>query len=193
MSGLLTDALPETIQGLPIAWEFQAMVEIEQLLFDEQTSNADKVSRVLARFYPRGWGSMPITTAWEWLLWFQRCGRPVDDRAVRSGRRSVSRAYDFGQDAPLIVAAFQQAYHIDLLTTEMHWWRFRALFDGLPDSCRLCRIMEYRVADTDDLPPKAQAFYDRMKRKYALTSAAPRKMTKEQHEQDFIKRLRREG
>lgn len=57
-----------------------------------------------------------------------------------------TRALDYVQDGDYIVAAFQQAYGIDLTSCEyMHWHRFNALIIGLPDETRLAKIMGYRT------------------------------------------------
>lgn len=48
-------------------------------------------------------------------------------------------------DGDYIYAAFMQAYHIDLISTDMHWHKFLALMNGLPDSTRLSAIMGYRA------------------------------------------------
>ena len=41
------------------------------------------------------------------------------------------RLYSFTQDAKLIYSAFSQTHGIDLQTSEMHWWKFLALFMDL--------------------------------------------------------------
>lgn len=63
----------------------------------------------------------------------------------RSGGSSA-RALDYILDGDYIVAAFQQAYGIDLISCEhMHWHRFNALIVGLPDETRLAKAMGYRT------------------------------------------------
>lgn len=47
-------------------------------------------------------------------------------------------------DGDYIVAAFQQAYGIDLTTCDMHWHRFKALLVGLPENTILSKAMGYR-------------------------------------------------
>ena len=61
------------------------------------------------------------------------------------------RAVDYVLDGDYIVAAFQQAYGIDLTSCEyMHWHRFKALFTGLPDETRMAKIMGYRTWTKSD-------------------------------------------
>lgn len=63
------------------------------------------------------------------------------------GARGDARAVDFIADGEYIVAAFQQAYGIDLTdpATSMHWHRFMALFRGLPEDTMISKIMGYRT------------------------------------------------
>lgn len=173
--------------------DFRAMIRYEQLLFAPDIPAADKVERLLRLLFPSGYGG-DKTAAWNALRWYHRCGQDTL-AADRSEHHPARRAYDWEQDSCRIVAAFQQAYGIDLTSTKLHWWYFRALFDNLPADCRLCKIMEYRVADTASLPEKTRAFYEKMRQLYSLDRlvAPNRKMTVEEHDALFIARLRREG
>lgn len=65
----------------------------------------------------------------------------------RSGGKSEHvRAVDYVEDGELIVAAFRQAYGIDLTdpSLEMHWHLFLALFRGLPSDTIMAQVMGYR-------------------------------------------------
>ena len=81
----------------------------------------------------------------EALLWFYRCGAEAEEgQACGGGGGPVKKAYCFEQDADLIFAAFWGQYNLDLsLESGLHWWKFRALFMGLPAECELKKIMGY--------------------------------------------------
>ena len=66
------------------------------------------------------------------------------------------------------MAAFQQAYGIDLTTTKLHWWRFKALFAALPEDTRMFQIMSYRAVDLSRLEGAERERYARLKDIYAL-------------------------
>lgn len=74
---------------------------------------------------------------------------------------------DFVQDGDHIVASFQQAYGIDLTVEDMHWHRFKALFNGLPDSTKMAKIMGYRDYNEQDAKRK---YEDAMKEQRAAWS-----------------------
>lgn len=66
-------------------------------------------------------------------------------RSVGGG--SAERAMDMVLDGEYIVASFQAAYGIDLTDPllEMHWHRFKALLNGLPDDAKMSNIMGHRT------------------------------------------------
>lgn len=71
------------------------------------------------------------------------------DQIVKEENRgkAETKAFDFVQDAPLIYAAFWQAYGIDLHKQKgkLHWRQFVALFCGLPDHTRIMQIIDIRI------------------------------------------------
>lgn len=70
----------------------------------------------------------------------------------RGGAEGGERVLDLVLDGDFIVAAFQQAYGIDLTDPglSMHWHRFLALLRGLPDDTALSRVMGFRGWRADD-------------------------------------------
>ncbi len=95
-------------------------------------------------------GSRPFGTDWhEPLMEFYASPNPTP----RTERRDGPREIDLIEDGELIVAAFQQAYGIDLTATDMHWHRFKALLNGIPDDTRLAQVMGIRGYKK---PPKHQ-------------------------------------
>ena len=196
---ILTNPMPELVsvggQLFQIVTDFRPWLTFEVSIMDPDIYPEMLVDISIDALYvnpPEGHARTHLAAAlFDKLIWFYRCGRP--EKAERcSGGSPCARAYDFEQDAALIMAAFQQAYGIDLTTATMHWWRFRALFEALPDSCRICKIMEYRTADTSDMPEKTKALYEKMQEKYRLDPVpyAGRRLTVEKHNAEFIARLR---
>lgn len=70
----------------------------------------------------------------------------------RGGAEGGERVLDLVLDGDFIVAAFQQAYGIDLTDPglSMHWHRFLALLRGLPEDTALSRVMGFRGWRADD-------------------------------------------
>lgn len=58
---------------------------------------------------------------------------------------------NFREDEAIIYASFLQAYGIDLYEVGyLHWWKFKALVAGIPESTTLGQIMQLRSYDGDD-------------------------------------------
>ena len=96
------------------------------------------------------------------------------------------QTYSFTYDASLIYAAFLAQYRIDLTKDHIHWWLFRALFEGLTDENKICKVMEIRSVDLSKIKDKEQkAHYRRLKRIYRL----PDPRCEEEREADMINAL----
>ena len=54
------------------------------------------------------------------------------------------KAVDYAIDADYIFAAFMERYGIDLVESDMHWYKFQALFKGLHGT-KLNEIIGYRL------------------------------------------------
>lgn len=63
-------------------------------------------------------------------------------------------AFDFDIDADLIYSAFMQQYGIDLVDTDMHWYKFLALMQGLSDDTKLGKVIGYRTYEKSDKKPE---------------------------------------
>lgn len=71
------------------------------------------------------------------------------------GMPRQERAFDWLLDSDYLVAAFQQAYGIDLTSTDMHWHRFLALWRGLPGDTKLAEIIGHRTWRKTNRSPDA--------------------------------------
>lgn len=196
---LIADPLPASAQGFFLECnDYRPMVRFEAAMLRSHTDqDAQQMlqSTMMWMFGPPS--KKNPHAAFDALLWFYRCGRPAPTE-MGSGPRPPL-AFDYIIDGPLIAAAFQSAYGLDLTDpcTTIHWWRFQALLQGLPDECRFCRVIGWRTADLSGLKGKQLAFYSDMKRKFALPADLGGEKqvyaTKAEWDAAFIQRLRRQA
>lgn len=106
------------------------------------------------------------------------------------GKGDNKKAFDFDKDSSYIYAAFLAAYSIDLTTADMHWWKFLSLFQSLPEDCQMCKIIQYRVADTSKMSKEQKEFYNRMKQLHSLDADKP-KMTLEERNRMMIEQAKK--
>ena len=120
--------------------------------------------KALQMYYP----DIPlnITAAVERLLWFYQCGKEGEKGA---GVANSKRIYSFEYDSEYIYAAFLDQYGIDLQETNLHWWKFKALFHALKEDNQIVKIMGYRaVSITNKMSKEQKDFYRSMKKQYEI-------------------------
>lgn len=170
----LLEQLPDRvlIDGVeyPINPDFRAIILIDQIMHDKDLGDTEKILSALNIFFN---GEEPMQTgkAIEKLGWFFRCGeKEKDTEKIRNRFQRKARAIDYCKDSRLIWAAFLQTYQIDLTQpARLHWWKFCALMENLPDTCKISKIMMYRTVDTSNMSKQQKNFYAKMRKKYSLT------------------------
>lgn len=66
-------------------------------------------------------------------------------------------AFSFQEDAGCIYSAFVDVYGIDLQTIPyMHWWKFKTLFDWLPENTEIKQRIMYRTIDVSSIKDKEE-------------------------------------
>lgn len=109
--------------------------------------------RVLETFdvFTRDW---PDADKIDYACWLLIRGRPRNkvtalnaayDALIEPKKADGPKTFDFVQDAPLIYAAFMQAYGIDLFQQRIHWWRFINLLNALPSDTRFVEVVSIRA------------------------------------------------
>lgn len=66
-------------------------------------------------------------------------------------------AFSFQEDAGCIYSAFIDCYGIDLQAIPyMHWWKFKTLFDWLPEDTEIKQRIMYRTVDINTIKDKEE-------------------------------------
>ena len=90
------------------------------------------------------------------------CGNVTYKGNNKNSNSIRHRAFDFEYDSNLLYAAFLAQYGIDLEQIEyLHWWKFKALFDGLNDQHKLSEVIKCRRTDLAKVKNKEQRKYIR--------------------------------
>lgn len=146
----------------------EKLVEILKLCYDLEKTNplpqtAEKAMLALSEFY---------------------AGKKLQGEKETVATQRQKRIYSFAEDAEYIYAAFLSQYNINLNRIRyLHWWEFKALFQGLDDTHKFSKIMEYRAMDLSKVKDKEEKrFYRQMKQLYAL----PDNRTEEEKEADML-------
>ena len=135
MIDLTRDSLPSALivggEVFPVDTSFRTWMKFQQVLVKEGVA----WEGVFADAVPDDpeW----VEAALEFLA--------SENATPRGTAKSDARAVDLVLDGDYIAASFQQAYGIDLTCCDMHWHRFKALLNGLPENTILSRIIGYRT------------------------------------------------
>lgn len=92
--------------------------------------------------------------------------------------RPKEKVFDYEIDADRIHAAFYQQYKIDLLDSDMHWFRFLKLLSNLSDTPSLLNIMHIRSMKVEDsMSATEKARIRKLKKEYALNDGTEQQGT----------------
>lgn len=177
---ILVDRLPTDYKGLKIETNFRSFILFELLMQDRKLNDEEKIMLALNLFYEE----IPkdIKKGIEGILWFYRGGE--QDKKEKKGESKERKAiYSYEHDAKLIYSAFLSQYGLDLNEVDyLHWFKFKALFEGLNDENKICVVMGYRAVDLNKIKDKeTRDKYKKLKNKWAL----PDERTEEEKENDF--------
>lgn len=174
---ILLDLLPDTVDiggvEYPINTDFRISILFELMMQDSSLPDKEKMQEAIRLYYPE----IPhdLKEAVEKLIWFYRCGKVEKAKKNTASQEEEENTqerlvYSFEHDDRYIYAAFLSDYGIDLQDVEdLHWWKFRAMFLALNDSCEFKKIMGYRsMKITSTMSKEQRAFYEKMQRVHAL-------------------------
>ena len=181
---LLVDKLPTEYEGLKIETNFRSFILFELLMQDNKISEKDKILMSIRLFYKEP--PKDLKKAIEGILWFYKCGE--EERESKNvGESTKKQIYSYEHDAKYIYSAFLSQYGLDLNEINyLHWFKFKALFEGLNEENKICEIMSYRSIDLSKIKDKEERKkYRRLQRLWAL----PDNRSREEKEQDFANAL----
>lgn len=168
---LLTKKPPDSIfvcgEKFDINTDFRIWIEVEQLFAENKQLSPEMLLRLFSLVFKEKVLPKSFQETLSAILSFYDCGKTLKKAGKAKG--NTARVVSFTEDADLIYAAFLAQYGIDLTTVSLHWWKFRALFNGLTDKHKICEIMGYRALDISKIKDREQrARYRRLKEIYKL-------------------------
>jgi len=109
-----------------------------------------------------------VNEAIDKLMWFYICGRE-HIKNTQDQRQSKEEIYNFTYDEPKIYASFMQQYGRNIREEDIHWWDFKALFDGLNEDTEMKKVISIRATDLSKIKDKEQKeYYKKLKRAYKI-------------------------
>lgn len=181
----LSDIIKDRIGVLEFNTDFRTSMLFEMLMQDRNIRKKNKIIQAIKLYYPNIRQITDYEKAVEDILWFYRCGKELanSNENVKASDNKNKQVYSYEFDDNYIYSAFLQQYNIDLQDIDyLHWWKFRAMFDGLSKDTKIVEIMGYRAIDLRTVKDKEEKKrLKKLKNLYKL----PDMRTKEQKESDF--------
>jgi len=150
--------------------DFRVAIECNDIALDETIDDFERALAVIYKLF--GEEGINDTNNYIKLLELAQkylsCGKEIKNNV------NEEPDMDFTQDMDFIEASFMSDYNIDLANSEMHWWKFYNLMNGLSNSemgncCVLNRVRNLRTYDTKDIKdPKELEKIKKAKEQVAL-------------------------
>lgn len=184
-NNILLDKLPTRVKiggkFYNINSDFRISILFELLMQDEDIEDELKIPQALKLYFPKIPPLKYIEETINAIMWFYGCGDEKEElnKRIKTTSNDLEQAYCFEHDNAYIYDAFMSQYKIDLSTIKyLHWWKFRALFEGLTEENMIVKIMNYRTMDLSKMDKSEREFYKEKKEFFKL----PKKINKEDEE-----------
>ena len=176
---LLLDDIDYIVQNrvkIPFNTDFRGCILFELLMQDNLIRDEIKIQELIK----------DIKQAIDDILWFYKMDKEENvDKKSKKEEKETKQIYSYEFDNELIYDAYMDQYKINLQRIPyLHWWEFRAMFDGLKEDNKIVEIMGYRAMDISKIKDKEEKkYYKKLQQQYSL----PDMRTTEQKEADFGK------
>ena len=176
----------EKIQ-IPFNSNFRTVILFEIMMQDNRFSERAKTYKALELFYPKLEEITDVKKAIDNIIWFYNCGKDEITSNTNRKKGKNKQIYSYKFDNELIYSAFKDQYNIDLEEIEyLHWWKFKAMFNGLKADNKIVEIMGYRAIDLSKIKDKyMKKHYKQLQEEYKL----PDMRSEEEKEEDFAEAL----
>ena len=155
---------------------------------DKNIDEKDKIALAIKLYYYDMSKIKDIKIAINDILWFYRCGEELKEETSQDkNEEKIKQIYSYEFDDKYIYSAFLEQYNIDLNSINyLHWWKFKALFNGLNEKTKIVEIMGYRAMNLSKIKNKEmKKHYKKMQQIYSL----PDMRSEEEKESDFAENL----
>ena len=171
--------------------DFRVAIKCQEIAQDETISDFERALAIIYMLF--GEEALNDKEHYEKLLELAKkylsCGVEIEENDEEPDM-------DYIKDMNLIEASFMSDYHIDLTTTEMDWWKFNNLMNGLSNSelgncCILNTIRNLRNFDASKIEDAKEREKIVKAKKYWALNKKEIELTEEQNKnaEEFLKQM----
>lgn len=162
MYNILLDGLPTEYKGYPIRTSYKIGILLSMLMEDPDIDDEYKPIQAMDLLFEKVPEDMNVAIAG--ISWFLTCGASEVYYVDRSlGKQSENKPLDFQYDASDIYGTF--AFYNIPLTEDMHWFKFMAIIQNLPEGSPLSAKIGYRTLDLNKFKGQTRAQYADIQRR----------------------------
>ena len=152
---ILTDALPESVEvdgeRYPIHTNFRDWISFFLLHEVKELTVVEKIHISM-----NGYREMPVNrmAAYQALQEVAACKSLPKAKGKSAG--ATAPVFSYLHDSPYLFADFLRFYQINLQTTQLHWFAFNALFEGMPEDSSTKQRIAYRSVNLGAIKDKKE-------------------------------------
>jgi hypothetical protein len=156
---ILIDELPKKVEiegeEIEINTDYRNVLLYFRALRDEDLEGREKLEIATRLFFKRTPRNVEEAMRYineEYIVCSETHASMTRRNKIKRNAEKEKVVFDIEQDGGLIYVSFMQEYGIDLRKEKMHWYAFKALFDGLGEETVLRRVIEFRKMKPKDMP-----------------------------------------
>ena len=165
---ILCEKLPDYVvlfgEKYPVHTDFKRWIEISLIFEEEDIKDPKVMAKIIKLCYKEKLPPNHISALLGAISFLNR----GTDLSVSQNQKS-EKIYSFSDDASIIYSSFYIRYGIDLLSEEMHWYKFCALFENMTDDNPFKAVLKIRTTNEREIKdPKARKKLLSLKQRYAI-------------------------
>lgn len=122
-----------------INYDYRTALKIMMALEDTQLFNSEKVLIMVNLLYKEKIPEEDLEEACRKACLFIDCGKSNEEK------KETKRIYSFSKDGNYIFTGINSTHQIDITKiTNLHWWKFMALFMDMNTECTFNELVYYR-------------------------------------------------
>lgn len=151
---ILVDTLPECVEvdgtQYRIHTNFRDWIAFFLMHEDKELTDVEKIYIAMNWYIDQPKNSV---AAYQALQEFASCESMPKSKQTRSSNTLV---FSYLHDSSYLFADFLRFYQINLQTTQLHWFAFNALFEGMPEDSSTKQRIAYRSVNLGAIKDKKE-------------------------------------
>lgn len=176
----LYEPYPESVvidgKEYPIVTDFREWIKFHDMTRDPELTQQQVFGGMMQFYYERIPQDIDLAVAELLAFYAVETVEEVKKRMATGTKQEKKKPlYDYAYDSGCILAGFYQAYRIDLERIPyLHWHKFRALLENLPEQTEFRQRIMYRNTDAGKIKDKKERQrVMEIQKRIALPSPAP--------------------